>query len=351
MKTAATSDEMVTLMNEGGFDLVTASGDASNRLIAGGKVQPINTELIPSWSTVDERLQSAPWNTVDGVHYGVPYQWGPTVLMYKTEVFPEAPTSWAVTFEETTLSDGQSNKGRVQAYDGAIYMADAALYLKAHNPELGIDNPYDLNQAQFDAVVALLTSQRDLINRYWHDAYGQMDDFKTDGVDLGLRFGAGRWPGMKAIELLREEVYPVCSPAFQRKHRLRRPEDLGRVPLLRNTNQPWVPWFRSVGLDWQEPSRGTIYDDSLTALRAASEGHGVALARGILVAEEVRGGQLCRLFPGGVPVDWAYYAVYLGEGAAPRHVQPFLDWLVAEAAAHQAPRATRGGRAKRARPG
>lgn len=179
----------------------------------------------------------------------------------------------------------------------------------------------------------------------------ELANFKTDGVDLGLRFGAGRWPGMKAIELLREEVYPVCSPAFQRQHRLRRPEDLGRVPLLRNTNQPWVPWFRSVGLDWQEPSRGTIYDDSLTALRAASEGHGVALARGILVAEEVRGGQLCRLFPGGVPVDWAYYAVYLGEGAAPRHVQPFLDWLVAEAAAHQAPRATRGGRAKRARPG
>ena len=81
VKTAATSDEMVTLMNEGGFDLVTASGDASNRLIAGGKVQPINIDLIPSWSTVDDRLKDAPWHTVDGVHYGVPYQWGPNVLM------------------------------------------------------------------------------------------------------------------------------------------------------------------------------------------------------------------------------------------------------------------------------
>ena len=78
VKTAATSDEMVALMNEGGFDLVTASGDASLRLIAGKRVQPINIELIPSWSTVDERLQNAPWHTVDGVHYGVPYQWGPT---------------------------------------------------------------------------------------------------------------------------------------------------------------------------------------------------------------------------------------------------------------------------------
>ena len=72
-KVAATSDEMVTLMNEGGFDLVTASGDASNRLIAAGKVQPINIELIPSWNTVDERLQNAPWHTVDDVHYGVSY--------------------------------------------------------------------------------------------------------------------------------------------------------------------------------------------------------------------------------------------------------------------------------------
>jgi putative spermidine/putrescine transport system substrate-binding protein len=188
-KTAATSDEMVTLMNEGGFDLVTASGDASNRLIAAGKVQPINIDLIPSWNTVDERLKEAPWHTVDGVHYGVPYQWGPNVLMYNTDVFPEAPTSWDVTYKEMDLPDGQSNKGRVQAYDGPIYLADAALYLKFHNPELGIDNPYDLNQAQFDAVVALLQEQRPLINRYWHDAFVQMDDFANEGV-----VASGSWP-------------------------------------------------------------------------------------------------------------------------------------------------------------
>ena len=78
VKTANTSDEMVALMNEGGFDLVTASGDASLRLVAGKRVQPINIDLIPSWSTVDDRLKDAPWHTVDGVHYGVPYMWGPT---------------------------------------------------------------------------------------------------------------------------------------------------------------------------------------------------------------------------------------------------------------------------------
>src|SRR3546814_17562291 len=97
---------MVALMNEGGFDLVTASGDASLRLISGKRVQPVNTDLIPSWSKVDERLQSARWHTVDGVHYGVPYQWGSNVLMYNTEVFKEPPTSWNVVFEEMTLPDG-----------------------------------------------------------------------------------------------------------------------------------------------------------------------------------------------------------------------------------------------------
>src|SRR3546814_17792652 len=121
---------MVALMNEGGFDLVTASGDASLRLISGKRVQPVNTDLIPSWSKVDERLQSARWHTVDGVHYGVPYQWGSNALMYNTEVFKEPPTSWNVLFDELTLPDGQSNKGRVQALDGPIYTADQAPSLK-----------------------------------------------------------------------------------------------------------------------------------------------------------------------------------------------------------------------------
>ena len=146
VKTAATSDEMVTLMNQGGFDLVTASGDASLRLVAGKKVQPVNIDLIPSWKTVDERLQNAPWHTVDGVHYGVPFQWGPNVLAYNTEVFKEAPKSWSVVFEEQNLPDGKSNKGRVQAYDGPIYIADAAVYLMKTKPELGIKNPYELNR-------------------------------------------------------------------------------------------------------------------------------------------------------------------------------------------------------------
>ena len=204
VKVAATSDEMVSLMNQGGVDLVTASGDASNRLIAGGTVQPINIDLIPSYKNVDERLQNAAWHTVNGVHYGTPYQWGANVLMYNTEVFPEAPTSWDVVFEEMTLPDGQSNKGRVQAYDGAIYIADAALYLKAHNPELGIGDPYELNQAQFDAAVALLKSQRELVSRYWHDVVVQMEDFTNEGT-----VASSSWPYQ--VNLLQFDGKPIAS--------------------------------------------------------------------------------------------------------------------------------------------
>ena len=157
VKTAATSDEMVTLMNEGGFDLVTASGDASLRLVAGKKVMPVNTDLIPSWGTVDPTAaRTRPWFTVGGKHYGVPYQWGPNVLMYNTNVFKTAPTSWNVVFEKMDLPDGKSNEGRVQAYDGPIYIADAALYLKAHKPDLGIKDPYELNDDQYKAALDLL---------------------------------------------------------------------------------------------------------------------------------------------------------------------------------------------------
>ena len=116
-------------MNQGGYDLVTASGDASLRLIAGGKVQPIDITRVASFSSVDPRLQNAAWHTVDGKHYGVPYQWGPNVLMYNTKVFKTAPTSWSVVFEAQKFPDGKPNKGRVQAFDGPIYIADAALYL------------------------------------------------------------------------------------------------------------------------------------------------------------------------------------------------------------------------------
>ena len=206
VKTAATSDEMVTLMNQGGFDLVTASGDASLRLVAGKKVQPINVGLIPNWKNVDDRLKDAPWHTVDGVHYGTPYQWGPNVLAYNTKVFKDAPKSWSVVFEEQNLPDGKTNKGRVQAYYGAIYIADAALYLMHKKPELGIKNPYELNKDQYAAAIELLKAQRALVGRYWGDAAVQVQDFTSEGIAA-----SSSWPYQVNLLQAAKPPVPVAS--------------------------------------------------------------------------------------------------------------------------------------------
>ncbi|OYT95069.1 MAG: spermidine/putrescine ABC transporter substrate-binding protein [Pseudomonas sp. PGPPP3] len=204
VKSAATSDEMVSLMAKGGYDLVTASGDASLRLIAGKRVQPINLDLIPNWKNVDERLKNGAWHVVNNQHFGTPYQWGPNVLMYNTNLFKTAPTSWSVVFEEQTLADGKSNKGRVQAYDGPIYIADAALYLKATQPALGIQDPYLLTEPQYAATLELLRKQHALAHRYWHDATVQMSDFKNEGV-----VASGSWKYQ--VNTLQGEKQPIAS--------------------------------------------------------------------------------------------------------------------------------------------
>ena len=205
VKTAATSDEMVSLMNQGGYDLVTASGDASLRLIYGKKVQEINPALIPNWNTLDPRLSNGAWHTVDGKHYGVPYQWGANFLAYNSKIFAgKAPDSWSVVFEEQKLPDGKSNKGRIQAYDGAIYIADAALYLMQKNPALGIKDPYELNEKQYQAVLKLLRAQKQLSHRYWHDVTVQMNDFKNEGIAASSAWGY-------QINALQGEKFPIAA--------------------------------------------------------------------------------------------------------------------------------------------
>jgi putative spermidine/putrescine transport system substrate-binding protein len=204
VKTAGTSDEMVALMNEGGFDLVTASGDASLRLIAGKRVQEVNVNLIPGYKKIDPRLQRAPWHYVGGRHYGVPYQWGSNVLAYSTKAFKNPPKSWEVVFKEVKLDDGKSNKGRVQAFDGPIYIADAALYLMHAQPELGIKDPYELDEKQYKAALDLLRVQRKLVSRYWHDAFVQIDDFTNEGVVASSSWGF-------QVNLLKSKNAPIGS--------------------------------------------------------------------------------------------------------------------------------------------
>jgi putative spermidine/putrescine transport system substrate-binding protein len=189
---ADSSDEMVTLMRQGGgsvYDGVSASGDASNRLIAGGVVGAVDTGLFPAFADVIAPLNpDGGTNTehyiVDGKVYGTPYMYGPNFLMYNTEVVAPAPTSWDVTFEADSPYAGQ-----VTAYDSPIFIADAAMYLMAHNPDLGITDPYELTQEQFDAAVELLKQQNELISSYWALYTDEIDGFVDGSMVVGTA-----WP-------------------------------------------------------------------------------------------------------------------------------------------------------------
>jgi|GEM_PF-77603 len=163
VKLGNSSDEMVQLMQSGEYDGVSASGDATTRLIQGDEVVPIDTSKLSSYPQVFEGLKLKPWNSVDGEPYGMPHGRGANLLVYNTEAFADgAPDSWSVLFEGGTPADGA-----VSIYDSPIYIADAALYLMATQPELGIENPYALDQEQFDAAIALLEEQKDLAGQYW----------------------------------------------------------------------------------------------------------------------------------------------------------------------------------------
>ena len=179
-KVAGSSDEMVTLMKSGAYDGVSASGDATLRLIYGGDVAPVNTSLVPNYATVAPFLKDRPWNSVGGQMYGIPHGWGANVLMWNKAVVTPAPDSWGVVFDPSS-----PNKGKVTAYDSPIYIADAALYLKATKPDLKITNPYELDDTQFNAAVDLLKGQRGIVGEYWSDATKNISAYEAGSIVLG----------------------------------------------------------------------------------------------------------------------------------------------------------------------
>jgi putative spermidine/putrescine transport system substrate-binding protein len=195
VKYADTSDEMVTLMRqEGVYDGVSASGDATNRLIAGQDVGAVDPSLFPELSNVIAPLNPESGTNidhyvVDGNVYGVPWMYGPNFLMYNTKVVKPAPTSWDVTFE--TELDGEANpySGKITAYDSPIFIADAAMYLMTHQPDLGITDPYELTTEQLDAAVELLKQQATMIDKYWALYTDEIDGF----VDGSMVAGTA-WP-------------------------------------------------------------------------------------------------------------------------------------------------------------
>jgi putative spermidine/putrescine transport system substrate-binding protein len=178
-KEAGTSDEMVQLMRTGQYDGISASGNASGRLVAGGDVAPVNVDLVPNYKDIIPALKDQPYNTFDGTHYGIPHGRGANLLMWRTDFVKPDPTSWDVVLDPNKAS---KYKGTISAYDDPIYIADAAVYLKAHDPSLGIDNPYELDDKQFNAAVDLLKQQRPNIGEYWNNATKQIQSF-TNGDD------------------------------------------------------------------------------------------------------------------------------------------------------------------------
>lgn len=180
VKYFGTSDEAVSLMKTGDYDVVSASGDASLRLIAGGDVAPVNTSLIKHYNQIEPFLKDRAWNSVDGQMYGVPHGWGANLLMYRTDKVSPAPTSWSAVF-----GDSSKYAGKVTAYDSPIYIADAALYLMKHQPDLGIKNPYALDQKQLAAAVTMLKAQRKNISEYWSDYLKEVQAFKTGDSVIG----------------------------------------------------------------------------------------------------------------------------------------------------------------------
>jgi putative spermidine/putrescine transport system substrate-binding protein len=184
-KYAGSSDEMVTLMAGGGggqFDMVSASGDADLRLIYGGDVRPMNPDLIPDFANFQPYFQSPAYNTINGIHYGISLQWGPNVLMYNTKKFVVPPTSWGVLYDPAYT-------GLITVPDNPIQIADAALYLMSTTPSLGIKDPYELTQTQFDAAIALLKKQRPLVKKYWPSATIEINLFSSGDAMVGAA-----WP-------------------------------------------------------------------------------------------------------------------------------------------------------------
>ncbi|MDX6595431.1 MAG: putative spermidine/putrescine transport system substrate-binding protein, partial [Solirubrobacterales bacterium] len=181
-KVGGTSDEMVQLMETGQYDGVSASGNASARLWAAGEVDPVNTALVPNYKTVFADLKEQPYNTFEGVPYGIPHGRGANLLMWNSTDVKPAPASWEVTLDPKVAA---KYKGHISQYDDPMSIAEGALYLKTHEPKLGIENPYELNEEQFQAAVDLLKEQRANVGEYWSEAAKQISAFANGDVTIG----------------------------------------------------------------------------------------------------------------------------------------------------------------------
>ncbi len=159
----------------------------------------------------------------------------------------------------------------------------------------------------------------------------RLADFVTDGVDLGLRYGDGRWPGLRCACLFMETLLPVCSPAFLERHPIAEPRDLLRTPLLHHGHRPWSLWFPTVGLE-TPPQQGMVYDDSVMLLEAAAQDLGVALARDTMAEADLRSGRLVEPLGARTSSDLGFWLVWRDDSRKISRIAALRDWLIAEAA-------------------
>jgi putative spermidine/putrescine transport system substrate-binding protein len=184
-KDGGSSDDMISLIQTGEYDGVSASGNASVRLMTTGDVAPVDTDLIPNYADVQEGIKNQEYNSLDGQAYGVPHGRGPNYLMFRADVVPEDTDSWSVIWDES----GPYN-GKLSIYDDSIFIADAAVYLKATQPDLGIEDPYELDDEQFNAAVDLLKQQAPNVGEYWPgDVAKQIGSFTNGDSVVGTT-----WP-------------------------------------------------------------------------------------------------------------------------------------------------------------
>ncbi|EWY41881.1 transcriptional regulator [Skermanella stibiiresistens SB22] len=161
-----------------------------------------------------------------------------------------------------------------------------------------------------------------------------MVDFTQQDVDVAIRFGRGGWEGVRAEKLLTEDIFPVCAPRLLEGTKpLRTPEDLAGFTLLHDDFLiGWTMWLNSAGVSGVDAARGPRFmTDSALMLQAAIAGHGVALARRVLAADDLDAGRLVAPFGFSLPTNLAYYFV-----APPRYferpkVAAFYEWVCAEA--------------------
>lgn len=193
------SAEGVQLMESGQYDGGSFSGNATDRLMASGTVAPVNVSLLSNYANVFEGLKNKSHNSKDGVPYGVPHGRGPNLMVYNTDVITTAPTSWDAIWE-----GGADYAGKISIYGYSDFIADAALHLMTTKPDLGIKNPYQLNDAQFAAAIALLEEQNANGAVYWGSWGDQLNSLAAGDVVVGTTW-------QFQINLLQAEGEPIAG--------------------------------------------------------------------------------------------------------------------------------------------